>query len=234
MEACGRRGWGRVVGAGDGRGSCPAPGNHDRCGAACRGNDGRLERGVAPGRRGGPSGGPSGRPRGTPVSGRSAPAEQRAAQPSQWREERDAAHSRSPRTSVLCGLTCGQLAHQRGRLGRLDLRNGGAAQHREMAVETRTGRAAPARDRRDPRPAAHCYLFHVTPHPYESTRPGQSNPIAPSGHSCIAVTGFTFPTRALTTPSRSISKSHRFQGELDNWLSGGLLRAPIRLDGHSE
>ncbi|ELP64456.1 hypothetical protein STRTUCAR8_02537, partial [Streptomyces turgidiscabies Car8] len=39
----------------------------------------------------------------------------------------------------------------------------------------------------------HRYLFHVTPHPYESTRPGQVNPIAPSGHSCISVTGFTFP-----------------------------------------
>jgi hypothetical protein len=69
-----------------------------------------------------------------------------------------------------------------------------------MTVEARTGRAAPARDRRDPGPAAHCYLFHVTPHPYESTRPGQSNPISPLGHTCISPTGFTFPVRGLINP----------------------------------
>jgi hypothetical protein len=71
-----------------------------------------------------------------------------------------------------------------------------------MAVEARTGRAAPAGDRRDTCPAAHCYLFHVSPHPYESTRPGQANPIAPSWHSCIAVAGFTFLVRVLTVTLR--------------------------------
>lgn len=118
----------------------------------------------------------------------SAAAEQRTAQPLQRCEERDPPHSRDPAAAVVRGVTRGELAHQRGRLERFALRDGRAAQHREMAVEARTGRAAPARDRRDTCPAAHCYLFHVTPHPYESTRPGQANPIAPSWHSCIAGT----------------------------------------------
>lgn len=118
----------------------------------------------------------------------SAAAEQRTAQPLQRCEERDPPHSRDPAAAVVRGVTRGELAHQRGRLERFALRDGRAAQHREMAVEARTGRTAPARDRRDTCPAAHCYLFHVTPHPYESTRPGQANPIAPSWHSCIAGT----------------------------------------------
>ncbi|CAM5487660.1 Vitamin B12 import ATP-binding protein BtuD [Streptomyces tendae] len=95
-----------------------------------------------------------------------------------------------------------------GQRRRLDLaaslvrRPGRPSEYREMTVEARAGRAAPAGDRRDPCPAAHCYLFHVTPHPYESTRPGQGNPIAPVRHACIAVTGFTFPVRGLTITLR--------------------------------
>src|SRR5206468_3631000 len=99
---------------------------------------------------------------------RSAPAEQRTAQSAQRREEQHTADPVAPGTALTWGVTRGQLTHQRSRLGRLALRDGRAAEHREMAVEARTGRAAPAGDRRDPGPAAHCYLFHVTPHPYES------------------------------------------------------------------
>ena len=51
------------------------------------------------------------------------------------------------------------------------------------------------------RPAAHCYLFHVTPHPYESTRPGQGNPIAPSGHTCIARHRIHLPRKGVDDPS---------------------------------
>lgn len=153
---------------------------------------------------------------------RSASAEQRTTQPAQRREEQDTTHALAPCTALTRGVTRRQLTHQQGCLGRFPLWDGRASQHREVAVEARTGRAAPARDRRDPGPAAHCYLFHVTPHPYESTRPGQGNPIAPSGHSCIAVTGFTFPVRVLTTLRSSLSESNRFQGELDNGLAGGL------------
>ncbi len=164
----------------------------------------------------------------------SAPAEQRTAQATQRGEERDAADPCTTVTARLLGVTSGQFTHQRGRLGRLRLGHRGTRQHREVAVEARTGRAAPAGDRRDPGPAAHCYLFHVTPHPYESTRPGQVNPIAPAGHACIAVTGFTFPVRVLTTRPQLLSESNRFQGELDKWLAGGLRRAADRLDGHSQ
>src|SRR5690606_23623156 len=141
---------------------------------------------------------------------------------------------RAPGVAVGHGVVRGQLAHQRGRLGRLALRDRRSRQDREMAVEARTGRAAPAGDRRDPGPAAHCYLFHVTPHPYESTRPGQSNPIAPYGHSCIEVTGFTFPIRVLTNRRWLLSESDRFQGELDDGLAGRLRRAAVGLDGHGE
>lgn len=102
-----------------------------------------------------------------------------------------------PVTASVPDVTRRYLPHQRGRLRGLALRERGAAEHREVAVEARTARAAPAGDRRDPRPAAHRYLFHVTPHPYLSTRPGQGNPIAPPGHSCITVTRFTFPARVL-------------------------------------
>lgn len=172
----------------------PCSGGHTLGAAACRGDDGRRDRST---RRGGVAA----RARVRNVRAWcSAPAEQRTAQSAQRREERDATDSRTPVAAGLRGVTGGQLTHQRGRLGRFPLRDDRAAQHREMSVEARTGRAAPASDRRDPRPAAHCYLFHVTPHPYESTRPGQGNPIAPLGHSCIAVTGFTFPIRVLTTP----------------------------------
>jgi len=152
---------------------------------------------------------------------RSAPAEQRTAQSTQRREEQNPTHARAPGAALTRGVTRGQLTHQQGRLCRLSLRDGRTRQHREMAVEARTGRTASAGDRRNPRPATH-YLFHVTPHPYESTRPGQTNPIAPSGHSCIAVAGFTFPVRVLTTLRSSLSESNRFQGELDNRLAGGL------------
>src|SRR5690606_24046525 len=139
-------------------------------------------------------------------------AEQGAAQSAQRGEQRDPAGTRAG-TPGAAG-TRGQLAHQWGRPGRLALRHGGTSKHRQMPLETRTARSAPAGDRRDPGPAAHCYLFHVTPHPYESTRPGQGNPIAPSGHSCIEVTGFTFPIRVLTNTRRLLSESDCFQGEL--------------------
>lgn len=138
--------------------------------AAGRGNDGRAESGTA-------SDGVIDRARSTMLRGSAAAAEQRAAQAPQRCEERD------PSAPALVGLrpvTRGQLAHQQGRLGRLAPGHGGTAEHREMTVEARTGRAAPACDGRDSRPAVHRYLFHVTPHPYEGTRPGQVNPIAPS------------------------------------------------------
>jgi hypothetical protein len=103
-----------------------------------------------------------------------------------------------------------------------------------MPVETRTGRAAAAGDRRDPGPVAHCYLFHVTPHPYESTRPGQGNPISPSGPARIAATGFTFPIRGLTNTRRLLSESDRFQGELSDGVRGRPRWAAVRPDGHGE
>lgn len=129
-------------------------------------------------------------------------AEQRAAQSTQRRKQRDPAYPGAPVAALVRGLTRGQLTHQRRRLHGLARREGRPSEYREMTVEARTGRAAPAGDRRDPCPAAHCYLFHVTPHPYESTRPGQGNPIAPVRHACIAVTGFTFPVRGLTITLR--------------------------------
>jgi hypothetical protein len=95
-----------------------------------------------------------------------------------------------------------------------------------MAVQARAGRAAPAGDRRDPGPAAHCYLFHVTPHPYESTRPGQGNPIAPAGHSCIAVTGFTYPTRVLTITLRIRQVSGRVGQRASSWAGPSRRRVP--------
>lgn len=189
----------------------------------CRGDDGRGG-GAAPGRW-------------WTVRALALPAaEQGAAQPTQRGEERDAARP-GPRASgaaVVRGVTRDELAHQRRRLGRLPLWDRGSSEDREMAVETRAGRTATASDRRDPGPAAHCYLFHVTPHPYESTRPGQGNPIAPSGHSCIEVTGFTFPIRGLTNTRRLLSESDRFQGELNDGLRGGPRRPAIRFDGHGE
>lgn len=90
-----------------------------------------------------------------------------------------------------------------------------------MTVEARAGRTAPAGDRRDPRPAAHCYLFHVTPHPYESTRPGQGNPIAPVRHACIAVTGFTFPVRGLTITLRIQQIPGRVGRPAHSWAAPG-------------
>jgi len=167
--------------------------------AACRGDDGRGDRGAVPVRHGRLSAGS-----GCAGDGRlsAAAAEQRAAQSPQRCEERDPAHSRAPAAALVRDVTRGELTHQRRRLGRLALRDGGTAQHREMAVETRAGRAAPAGDRRHTWPAAHCYLFHVTPHPYEGTRPGQVNPIAPSRHSCIPVAGFTSLIRRLTITHR--------------------------------
>lgn len=167
--------------------------------AACRGDDGRGDRGAVPVRHGRLSAG-SGCAGDDRLS--AAAAEQRAAQSPQWCEERDPAHSRAPAAALVRDVTRGELTHQQRRLGRLALRDGGTAQHREMAVETRAGRAAPAGDRRHTWPAAHCYLFHVTPHPYEGTRPGQVNPIAPSRHSCIPVAGFTSPIRRLTITHR--------------------------------
>lgn len=128
---------------------------------------------------------------------RSPSSEQRPAQPAQRCEQRYPADPCPPVTASVPDVTRRYLPHQRGRLRGLALRERGAAEHREVAVEARTARAAPAGDRRDPRPAAHRYLFHVTPHPYLSTRPGQGNPIAPPGHSCITVTRFTFPARVL-------------------------------------
>lgn len=149
----------------------------------------------------------------------SAAAEQGTAQPAQWREERDPPHARTPAGAVVRGVTCGQFAHQRRRLGRLALRDGRATHHRKMAVEARTGRAAPTRDRRDSRPATHCYLFHVTPHPYEGTRPGQVNPIAPSSHSCIPGTGFTYPQRGLTITLRIRAISGRVGQPVRWWAA---------------
>lgn len=162
---------------------------------------------------------------GTPVC--SASAEQRTAQSAQWCEERDSPHSRAPAAAVVRGVTRGELTHQRRSLGRLALRDGGAAQHCEMAVEARAGRAAPASDRRDSCPAAHCYLFHVTPHPYESTRPGQANPIAPSRHSGIAGAGFTLPVRGLTVTLRIRPIPGRV-GQLAGWWVALTLRRARR------
>lgn len=162
-------------------------------------------------------------------------AEQGAAQSAQRGEERDAARA-GPRAlgAVVRAVTRGQLTHERRRLGRFPLRDRRPREDREMAVEARTARAAAAGDRRDPGPAAHCYLFHVTPHPYDSTRPGQGNPIAPYGHPCIEVTGFTFPVRVLTNTRRLLSESDRFQGELNDGLAGGLRRAAVRFDSYRE
>lgn len=153
------------------------------------------------------------------AEGSAVTSEERTPQSSQRREER---HPRALAPTAVSGVARGELAHQQRRLRGFPLWHGGSAEHREMAVEARTRRTAPACDGRHTWPAPHRYLFHVTPHPYESTRPGQGNPIVPTGHSCIAVTGFTFPVRALTTPPRSLSESDRFQGELDNRLAGGL------------
>ncbi len=170
------------------------------------------------------------RPARTPAA-----AEQGAAQPAQRSEERDAARAGPCAPgAVVRAVTRGQLTHERRRLGRLTLRDGGSREDREVAVEARTARAAAAGDRRDPGPAAHCYLFHVTPHPYDSTRPGQGNPIAPYRHPCIEVTGFTFPIRVLTNTRRLLSESDRLQGELDDGATGGPWGAAVRFDGHRE
>ncbi|MEY9489611.1 hypothetical protein RKD26_005405 [Streptomyces calvus] len=193
-----------------------------RWGAGCRGDDGRG-RGAAPGRWGRPA-------RALPA------AEQGAAQSTQRGEERDAARSGpcAPGAAAVRGVTRSQLTHQRRRLERLPLRDRRPREDREMPVETRTGRAAAAGDRRDPGPVAHCYLFHVTPHPYESTRPGQGNPISPSGPARIAATGFTFPIRGLTNTRRLLSESERFQGELSGGVRGRPRWAAVRPDGHGE
>jgi hypothetical protein len=159
------------------------------CGGADRPRDGSRVHGHRPGSEGGSTEGGS--------AGRSAaPAEQRAAQLAQWREQRD---TRAPAgRTVPPAVTSCELAHQRRCFFRLALGHGGAREHRQMPVETRTRRARTAFDRRHSRPAAHCYLFHDTPHPYEGTRPGQGNPIARPRHACIPVTGFTCPTGELT------------------------------------
>ncbi len=158
---------------------------------------------------------------------RSAATEQGTAQPAQRCEERNPPHSRAPAGAVVRGVTCGELAHQGRRLGHFTLRDGGATHHREMAVKARTGRAAPTGDRRDSRPATHCYLFHVTPHPYEGTRPGQVNPIAPSRHSCIPGTGFTSPVRALTITLRIRAIPGRV-GQPVRWWAAGSHRTARR------
>lgn len=165
--------------------------------AARRGDDGRGRTAVC--RFGGVAGA---RVEKAGADSRSAAAEQRAAQPPERREQRDPPHTRDPGAAVVRVVTGREFTHQRRRLDGLALRYGGTAEHREMSVEARTGRAAPARDRRDACPAAHCYLFHVTPHPYKSTRPGQTNPIAPSRRACISDKGITFPIRGLTVTLR--------------------------------
>ncbi|GAA3070653.1 hypothetical protein GCM10020000_63990 [Streptomyces olivoverticillatus] len=70
-------------------------------------------------------------------------------------------------------VTRRQLAHQHGRTLDLALRQGGPAEHREVPVEARTRRTASVTDRRHTWPAAHSYLIHETPHPYEAPGPGR-------------------------------------------------------------
>lgn len=124
-------------------------------------------------------------------------AEQRTTQPAQWREQR---HPRTPAVLRARVIVRDQLLHQHRGALRLPLGDGRAAQHREMAVEARAGRTASAFDRRHSWPAPYRYLLHDTPHPYEGTRPGQSNPTSPSRHPRIPGSGFTTTSRVLTIP----------------------------------
>ena len=130
--------------------------------AGALGPDERSDRSAAPGR--------CDRPRCRFRSGSAVTAEQRAPQPAQRREQRHPGAAAVPRTEM---ITCGELLHQGRRPFRLALRDGRTTQHREMAVETRTGRTAPAADGRDSRPATHCYLFHDSPHPTRAPGPGR-------------------------------------------------------------
>lgn len=131
---------------------------------SCRrpGPDERSDRSAAPGR--------CDRPRCRFRSGSAVTPEQRAPQPAQRREQRHPGAAAVPRARM---ITLGELTHQQRRPLRLTLWDGGATQHREMAVETRTGRTAPAVDGRDSRPATHCYLFHDSPHPTRAPGPGR-------------------------------------------------------------
>lgn len=97
--------------------------------------------------------------------------EEGTAQATERGEERDPCAAAAVTVHRRLVRTRRQLPHQQRRLGHLSLGHGGSAEHREMTVEPRTRRAAPAGDGRHSRPAAHCYLFHVTPHPYKGTRP---------------------------------------------------------------
>lgn len=148
------------------------------------GDDGRVGSGAIPG---------------PGAVGSAAAAEERASQSSQRREERD---PRALAPTCVRGVARGQLPHQQRRLRGIALRDDRAAQHREMAVEARTRRPGPAGNSRHSRPASHRYLFHVTPHPYEGTRPGQVNPIPPRRHPCIPGAGLSTHIRRLTTVHR--------------------------------
>lgn len=144
-----------------------------------------------------------------PDSRRSAAAaEERTPQSPQRGEERD---TRAPAPAGVRGVARREFEHQQRRFRRLALRDGGTAQHCEMTVEARTGRTAPTCDRRHTRPAAHRYLFHVTPHPYEGTRPGQVNPIVPRRHTCIPAAGLHTRTRVLTSRYRILSVPGRVE-----------------------
>jgi hypothetical protein len=144
-------------------------GTHRR-NSAGPGDDGRADGSAAPG-RGDLGHGPE-RWAASVVTGRrsAAAAEERASQSPQRREERD---TRAPAPAGVRGIARGELEHQQRRFRRLALRNGGAAQHCEMAVEARTGRTAPTCNGRHTRPAAHRYLFHVTPTRTRAPGPGR-------------------------------------------------------------
>lgn len=185
------RAWSGCRTASSGRGSAPAS-TPAHC--RCPGPDERSDRSAAPGR--------CDRPRCRFSSGSAVTAEERAPQPAQRREQRHPGAAAVPRTEM---ITCGELPHQGRRPFRLTLRDGGTTQHREMAVETRTGRTAPAADGRDSRPATHCYLFHDSPHPTRAPGPGQGNPISLGGHACRPVNGFTCPALTLTNTIRNVT-----------------------------
>lgn len=165
----------RPDGARTPRGAEPAPGEHTDAIPRALGMAGERTAAL---RRGGMISGTalSGGPDLSERRRSAAAAEQRAPQPTQRGEERDAP---APAPTAVRGVARGQLQHQQRRLRGLAPRHGGAAQHREMAVEPRTGRTAPTCDGRHTRPAAHRYLFHVTPHPYEGTRPRAGQPYRP-------------------------------------------------------
>lgn len=132
------------------------------------------------------------------------PSDQRRLPKSERRSRRRGAKSETRALLLrrVRGVARGQLAHQQRRLRGIALRDDRAAQHREMAVEARTRRPGPAGNSRHSRPASHRYLFHVTPHPYEGTRPGQVNPIPPRRHPCIPGAGLSTHIRRLTTVHR--------------------------------